>query len=166
MTALPPRTTWEYSLSAAEELVTWHLAHSQEPPPDGRETTVLLAAAVHALAAGAGLSGPQVASLLLAAPAGQDSVLNTLQGHVLSALQDSPADALGSSEREQLLAAYGTGEFTAVQEAAQRVLHHHVQDADGHGQPHPTIRDRAHSMADARHQQLLKDLARVQVEPW
>jgi hypothetical protein len=65
-----------------------------------------------------------------------------------------------------LLAAYGTGEFTAVQEAARRVLHHHVQEAAGQGQPHPTIRDRAPVMAGACRRQLLKDLERVEGEQW
>ncbi|MEU8976463.1 hypothetical protein AB0D11_46215 [Streptomyces monashensis] len=135
-----PRTTWEYSLSAAGELVGWHLPlDDEEPEPDARETAVLLAAAVVALAADAGVSGPQVAALPLAAPAGQTSLLTTLHDHALPAPQACPADGLGSGERAQLLAVYGTPQWSA----AQTVAEHHVQDSAGHGCPHPTISDRA-----------------------
>ncbi|WP_225102850.1 hypothetical protein [Streptomyces sp. CoH27] len=47
---------------------------------------MLLAAAVYALAADAGVNGPQVATLPLASPAGQTGLLTTLHDHVLSAL--------------------------------------------------------------------------------
>ncbi|MEU6512168.1 hypothetical protein [Streptomyces sp. NPDC046942] len=83
-----PRTTWEYSLSAAGELVGWYLPQDDgEPQPAARETAVLLAAAVYALAADAGVNGAQVATLPLASPAGQTGLLTTLHDHVLSALQ-------------------------------------------------------------------------------
>ncbi|WEP00690.1 hypothetical protein A6P39_044055 (plasmid) [Streptomyces sp. FXJ1.172] len=127
---------------------------------------MLLAAAVHALAADAGVGGAQIASLPLAASAGQDSLLTTLDTHPLSALQACPADELGGGEREQLLAAYGTTQWSAVQAAARTVVEHHVQDAAGHGCPYPSVSDRAFAMAAARREQLLDDLDAVAVEPW
>ncbi|MEW2498496.1 hypothetical protein AB0942_33940 [Streptomyces nodosus] len=161
-----PCTTWEFSVSAAEELVVWHLDLGREPQPMGRETIVLLAAAVHALATTSALAGPEVASLPLAAPAGQDGLLGMLRDHALSALQSSPAEVLAGVEREQLLAAYGTEQWADMLTAAQAVLHHHVQDAAGEGCPHPTIRDRAPAMARARRQRMLTDLEGIEGEQW
>ncbi|MFJ5036023.1 hypothetical protein ACIQB5_50565 [Streptomyces sp. NPDC088560] len=127
---------------------------------------MLLAAAVHALAADAGVNGPQVAALPLTSPAGQTSLLTTLHDHALSALQSCPADELGSGERAQLLAAYGTLQWAAVQTAARTVVEHHVRDAADHGCPHLTIRDRASAMAATRREQLLDNLDAAVTESW
>jgi hypothetical protein len=119
-----PRTTWQYILSVAGELVGWHLPQGQERQPPVREAAVLLAAAVHALAADAGVNGPQVAALPLTSPAGQTGLLTTLHDHALCALQACPGGELGSGEREQLLSAYGTPRWRAVRPAAQTVVEH------------------------------------------
>ncbi len=162
-----PGSTWEFSLSAAEELLLWHLASGDAPPVDQqRRTVVLVAAAVHAVAAGAGLSGQQVADVLLAAPAGSADVLGTLRDYALSALEAAPVGELGGGEREELLAAYGTGRWQGEHNAALGAVDHHVQDAAGAGQPYPTVRDRAAVMARARRERMLAGLADAEVEPW
>jgi hypothetical protein len=118
---------------------------------------VLLAAAVHALAADAGMNGPQVAALPLTSPVRQTSLLTTPYDHALSALQACPFGELGSGEREQLVSVYGTPRWPAVRAAAQTVVEHHFQDAVDHGCPHSTISDRASAMAAARREQIDRD---------
>ncbi len=169
-----PGTTWEFSLSAAEELVLWHLASGDVPSVvRQRRTTVLVAAAVHAVAADAGLSGQQVADVPLVAAVGQASVLTTLRDYALSALEAAPVGELGNGDREELLAAYGTGGWGDVQTAALEVVDHHVLDAVGVGRPYPSIRDRAAAMARtvaevarARRKRMHDDLADAEVEQW
>jgi hypothetical protein len=155
-----PRTTWEHCLSAGDELAAWHLAESSEPVDVLREqrlVVVLLAVAMHDLAAAAGLTRASIAEVRLTAPDGQDSVLGTVRHHALSVLQSCPAtEVLGAGEREQLAAAYGTGAFSAVQAAVEKVLLHHAQAADEEGQPHPTCHDRAPAMAHAHRAALLR----------
>ncbi|MGW5233027.1 hypothetical protein ACWEQU_12155 [Streptomyces nodosus] len=155
----------------------WHFDLGREPQLVGREAIVLLAVAVHVLATTSALAGPEVASLPLAAPAGQDGLLGMLRDHALSALQWSPAEVLAGVEREQLLAVYGTEQWADMLTAAQAVLHHHVQDcrqsflhhhvqdAAGEGCAHPTIRDRAPAMARARRQRMLTALEGIE-EQW
>jgi hypothetical protein len=146
-----PRTTWEYCLSAADELVLWHLnetggtaaVRALQP-----EVVVLLAAAAHSAAETAALSGPQIAQVQLTAPDGQASMLATVHWHALSVLQACPAtDRLGERQRTQLIDAYGTAAFTAVQDAAEEVLQRGVADEEP---MHPTVADRAAVVAKAR----------------
>lgn len=47
----PPRTTWEYCLSAAEELVLWHMRQGEDVPEADRPRVVtLIGAAAYGLA--------------------------------------------------------------------------------------------------------------------
>jgi hypothetical protein len=161
MTDAPaPRTTWEYCLSAADELVLWHLRQGAEIPAASRaQAVVVIGSAAYALASSISLEGPRIVGLPLTGPAGQPtSVHGVLRHHALSALQACPDDELGASEREQLLASYGTDPFDLVMDAAVDVITHHARSSKEAGQPHPTIRDRAPAMAHA-----LSDVVRVDV---
>ncbi|MEU6353163.1 hypothetical protein ABZ896_28205 [Streptomyces sp. NPDC047072] len=149
----PPRTTWEYCLSAADELVLWHMRQGRDVPETDRPRVVtLIGAAAYGLASSISLDGPDIAGLPLTGPdeSRSASVRGVLQHHALTALQTSPYEVLGAAEREQLLAAYGTSAFDLARETAVAVITHHAQSSGQSGQPHPTIRDRAPEMAGIR----------------
>ncbi|WP_413804202.1 hypothetical protein [Streptomyces sp. OE57] len=157
-----PQTTWEHCLSAADELVLWHLRQGEDIPEADRPRVVtLIGAATYGLASSICLEGPEVAGLPLTGPdeSRSASVRGVLQHHALVALQTCPFEVLGAAEREQLLAAYGSRTFDFARETAVAVINHHARAAGETGQPHPTIRDRAPAMADAR-----AAAARVDVE--
>ncbi|WP_331720287.1 hypothetical protein OG985_50130 (plasmid) [Streptomyces sp. NBC_00289] len=148
----PPRTTWEYCLSAADELVLWHMRQGEDVPEADRPRVVtLIGAAAYGLASSISLDGPDVAGLPLTGPdeSRSVSVRGVLQHHALRALQTSPYEVLGAAEREQLLAAYGSPVFDLARETAVAVITHHARSSGQTGQPHPTIRDRAPAMAGA-----------------
>ncbi|MEU8972176.1 hypothetical protein AB0D11_23360 [Streptomyces monashensis] len=71
---------------------------------------------------------PQTAALPLVAPAGQESVLTTLDADALSALQACHAGELGAGEREQWFAAYGTPQWPAARTAALTSVEQHVAE--------------------------------------
>ncbi|KOG26343.1 hypothetical protein ADK35_04510 [Streptomyces viridochromogenes] len=149
----PPRTTWEYCLSAADELVLWHMRQGGDVPEADRPRVVtLIGAAAYGLASSISLEGADVVGLPLTGPdeSRSASVRGVLQHHALAALQTCPYEALGAAEREQLLAAYGSHTFDLARETAIAVITHHARSSSQTGQPHPTIRDRAPAMADAR----------------
>jgi len=102
---------------------------------------VLVAAAVHDLATAAGLIGPQAVGLQLTADDGQASVVGS------ATTRCRLCKDLGAVEREQLVAGYGTDDFTAVQAAAEEVLLRHTAVAGDDGQAHPTYADQALRMA-------------------
>jgi hypothetical protein len=158
----PPQTTWEYCLSAADELVLWHLRQGESiSAADRPQVVVLIGAAAYGLASSISVDGPQIAGLPLTGPdeGRSASVRGVMQHHALSALQTCPDDALGATEREELLTSYGSEPFELARQEAVSVVTHHARHSGETGQPHPTIRDRAPSMARAR-----ADNARVDVE--
>ncbi len=122
---------------------------------------MLIGAAAYGLASSISLEGPAVAGLPLTGPdeGRSASVRGVLQHHALSALQTCPDDALGATEREELLTSYGSEPFELARQEAVSVLAHHARLSGETGLPHPTIRDRAPSMARAR-----EDTGRVDVE--
>lgn len=149
----PPRTTWEYCLSAADELVLWHMRQGEDVPEAERPRVVtLIGAAAYGLASSISLDGPDVAGLPLTGPdeSRSASLRGVLQHHALRALQTSPYEVMGAAEREQLLAAYGSPAFDLARETAVAVISHHARSSGQTGQPHPTIRDRAPAMAGTR----------------
>lgn len=149
----PPRTTWEYCLSAADELVLWHMRQGESVPEADRPRVVtLIGAAVYGLASSISLEGPDVAGLPLTGPdeSRSVSVRGVLQHHALLALQRCPFEVLGAAEREQMLAAYGSRTFDVARETAVAVITHHARSSGQTGQPHPTIRDRAPAMVGVR----------------
>ncbi|MGW0493540.1 hypothetical protein [Streptomyces olivaceus] len=149
----PPQSTWEYCLSAADELVLWHGRQGGSiREADRPRVVVLIGAAAYGLASSISVDGPDVAGLPLTGPdeSRSVSVRGVLQHHALRALQTSPYDVLGAAEREQLLAAYGTPVFDLAREAAIEVITHHARSSEATGQPHPTIRDRAPAMVGGR----------------
>ncbi|WP_031045626.1 hypothetical protein [Streptomyces sp. NRRL F-5650] len=149
----PPRTTWEYCLSAADELVLWHMRQGGNVPEAERPRVVtLIGAAAYGLASSISLDGPDIAGLPLTGPdeSSSASLRGVLQHHALRALQRSPYEVLGAAEREQLLAAYGNPAFDIAREAAVAVITHHARSSAETGQPHPTIRDRAPAMVGTR----------------
>jgi hypothetical protein len=158
----PPQNTWEYCLSAADELVLWHLRQGADlSAADRPQVVVLIGAAAHGLASSISLDGPEIAGLPLTGPdeGRSASVRGVLQHHALSALQTCPDDALGASEREELLTLYGSEPFELARQVAVSVVTHHARLSGETGQPHPTIRDRAPSMARVR-----AETARVDVD--
>ncbi|MFD4528444.1 hypothetical protein ACFWP7_31900 [Streptomyces sp. NPDC058470] len=148
----PPQTTWEYCLSAADELVLWHMRQGKDVPEVDRPRVVtLIGAAAYGLASSISLEGPAVAGLPLTGPdeSRSASVRGVLQHHALAALQTCPYEVLGAAEREQLLATYGSEPFELAREMAIEVITHHTRSSGEMGQAHPTIRDRAPAMAGA-----------------
>lgn len=144
-----PQTTWEYCLSAADELVLWHVQQGGNVPVTERPRVVtLIGAAAYGLAASLSMEVHEIADLPLTGPDDADSrsrsMLGVLQHHAQAALQTGPYEDMGAEERKQLLAAYGSPAFDSVRETAIAVIVHHAQSA---GRPHPTIEDRAPAMA-------------------
>lgn len=142
--ALPsPRTTWEYCLSAADELVLWHIREGGAVPEAARPRVVtLMGAAVYGLATSISLSGPGIADLPLTGSGGSSaSIRGVLRYHALAALQRCPFDVRGAAEREELLAAYGSDTFVSARDTAITVIDHLVRAAGQAGHLCPTIRD-------------------------
>jgi len=143
--ALEPGTTWEYCLSAADELVLWHLQQGEilEAESERPYVVVLIAAATYALASSISLEGSQIARLALGSSEGSGGVLGVVRYRSPAALRTWPEDSLGSVEADDLIAGQDGVFFTSVRAAAEAVLTHHVRAAVEAGQPRPTILDRA-----------------------
>lgn len=122
-----PETSWEFAVSAADQLVLWCADGSPElgEDPLRTRTVVLLAAALHDRAQDAGLEGPSVIAVPLA------RVLDALKRHAASALEACPAPAgAGGEVRDWLLARYATADFDQVARAAQDVVEQHLAAHD------------------------------------
>lgn len=125
-----PEGPWEYALSAADELVMWHLdtAEARDDRADDvaarhTQVVVLLAAALYDRGVAAGLAGADLARVELGLVSG------ALEHHAASIIEAAPATAgLGGEQREQLLAGYGTPAFDDVRTAGLRVLAGHTRD--------------------------------------
>jgi len=143
--ALEPGTTWEYCLSAADELVLWHLQQGEnlEAESERPSVVVLIAAATYALSSSISLEGSQIAHLALGSPGGAGGILGVVRHRPLAALRGWPADAMGRAETDTLIAERDSDSFEAVRSAAESVITHHVRSAAEAGRPHPTILDRA-----------------------
>ncbi|WP_449479311.1 hypothetical protein [Streptomyces abikoensis] len=125
----PPRTTWEYAVSAADRLVLWH-ADNGAPrvgeDPLRLQTVVMLAAAVHRWASDAQQDGVEVASAPLTA------LVKLLRERALETLEECPAPAgCGGEERAQLLDQGDVAAFEAVRQTALEAVQHHLDDAVG-----------------------------------
>ncbi|MGP3983621.1 hypothetical protein [Streptomyces sp. KR80] len=148
-----PTMDWEYALSAADELVLWHLATDTE---EGQaravrecqaHVVVLVAAAVHDRAVATGLVGAGIAQVELA------EVLQGLRHHAASLLEAAPATAgLGAEQREELLADYDSDAFAVVRAAGERVVARHMADGG------TTLAGRAAAMAAERRARRLRQL--------
>ncbi|WKK27848.1 hypothetical protein QZH56_36985 (plasmid) [Streptomyces olivoreticuli] len=143
----PPRTTWEFAVSAADTLVLWH-AKDGDPrageEPLRLQTVVLLAAAIYQWAGDENQDGAAVAGVPLKVLA------DVLRGRASEALNKCPAPVgSGAKERAYLLDAHGTASFETVRRTALEVVLHHLDDAASV----VTIADRrrAFQEADMRH---------------
>ena len=151
-----PESTWEYCLSAADELVAWHLA--QDAPASVTtdlhpHVVLLLAAAIHARATEARLQGPAVADVALDGPGG---VVDLVIRDARTVLRAAPARP-GEAQREQLLDS-PAALLPTVQVAAAFVLLHHAATAGAVG---ATIRERATAMSAARRRQQVRAVADI-----
>ncbi|MFJ4672723.1 hypothetical protein [Kitasatospora purpeofusca] len=124
-----PRTTWEYCLSAADELT-----RIQAPADAARhaQTVVLLACVIAAGADGAGLTGTQVADLPMDGTGGALDMLQVAARLSVRAAEAPPG--LGGEQRAELLAA-DREDFAAVQALAEDVLRVHLAAAPPGGVP-------------------------------
>ncbi|MCF3105374.1 hypothetical protein IPZ58_27840 [Streptomyces roseoverticillatus] len=121
-----PRTTWEYAVSAADQLVLWHADSNPGigKQPLRHQAVVLLGAAIYQWASDERQHGPGVAD----APLGL--LINLLRDQAVSALERCPATAdCGAEERALLVHAYGGPAFDVVQHTALDVVQHHLNDA-------------------------------------
>lgn len=106
-----PATTWEYAVSAADQLLLWGADSTSAGlrQPVRVQAVVLLAAAVTDQARARHLEGTAVTDVSL-----QD-LERTVRHHAASLLEACAAPAgTGGEEAEQLLAAYGNSGFEAV----------------------------------------------------
>ncbi|MDH6107826.1 hypothetical protein P3T36_006438 [Kitasatospora sp. MAP12-15] len=88
--------------------------------------------------------------------------LETVRRQALSALQGCAATArFGEDEQQQLLNAFGTLVFTAVQDGAEDVLVDHIADS---ARPGPSTADRAPVLARAHRARALRALHAAR--PW
>lgn len=148
-----PVTTWEYAVSAADQLLLWHADTAPDllREPLRTRTVVLVAAAVADTARVREMAGAAVTGVPL------DAAAACVQLHAASALEGCSAPArAGAEEVGLLLAAYGTREFEAVQKTALEVLEHHIQDAGGGP---VTIADRREALQQAARRRHLEALA-------
>ncbi|WP_424893463.1 hypothetical protein [Streptomyces sp. XH2] len=123
----PPRTTWEYAVSAADRLLLWHAENGHQDAgeePLRLQTVVVLAAAIHWWASDAQQDGPAVASAPLTVLAG------LLREHALQLLRECPAPAgCGGEQRTRLLDSGET--FEHARRTALATVQHHLDDATG-----------------------------------
>ncbi|WP_424893251.1 hypothetical protein [Streptomyces sp. XH2] len=136
--ARTPRTTWEYAVSAADQMVLWHADASpgMSGEPLRTQAVVLLAASISQWAATAGREGPEI----IGAPL--EALSQSLRECPVSALRECPAvESCGAAERAHLLDAHGGPVFAAVQHATLDVLRHHLRDSSTTGSA-VTIADR------------------------
>ncbi|MGK5548659.1 hypothetical protein ACSNOH_28585 [Streptomyces sp. URMC 127] len=125
-TGRAPQTTWEYAVSAADQLALWHADSNPGigEQPLRHQTVVLLGAAIYQWASNEGADGPGV----IDAPLG--ALINVLRDHAIRALERCPAPAdSGAEERTLLVYAYGGPAFDVVQHTALDVVQHHLNDA-------------------------------------
>ncbi|MHA6758352.1 hypothetical protein [Streptacidiphilus sp. PAMC 29251] len=142
----PTGQTWGLCLTAADQLVSWHLDHDEQSAgvlgAQRPHVVVLLASAIHSRAGFARLSDGQIADVALGDGYGA-GVMGTVCEYPLSALESAPAAGPGQGERRQLLDSFGTHAFAAVQHAARTVVAHHIIDS---GRPDPTLGERGEVM--------------------
>ncbi|MFI1798969.1 hypothetical protein ACH427_16710 [Streptomyces sp. NPDC020379] len=123
----PPRTTWEYAVSAADRLLLWHAENGHQDAGEESlrlQTAVVLAAAIHRWASDAQQDGPAVASAPLTVLA------ELLREHALQLLQECPAPAdCGGEERARLLDSDEA--FEHARRTAVATVQHHLDDATG-----------------------------------
>ena len=147
-----PATTWEYAVSAADQLLLWHAdsVPSVLREPLRTHAVVLMAAAVVDTARAHGVT---VTGVPL------NAVTECAWLHAASALEgcDAPA-GMGGKEVALLLEEYGGGEFEAVQRVARDVLGHHLEEAGGGP---VTIADRVPELRRADRARRLRALADV-----
>ncbi|MFB7552626.1 hypothetical protein [Streptomyces sp. NPDC056154] len=137
-----PTTTWEYAVSAADQLVLWHARNNPGllHEPLRTRIVVLLAACVTDRARTAHLDGPDIIDVALT------DVLTALNHYPVSSLESSGAPAgTGGEAAADLLRAYGTSEFDEVRRAGRETLTRHLAD----GGPHARIADRRQALRES-----------------
>lgn len=152
-----PSTTWEFAVSAADQLVLWSAdgAPAVAGEPLRTRTVVLLAAAVYDQAREARLEDAEVASVPLA------RVYDALRQPASSLLEACPAPAgIGGEERDWLLAQYGTDAAGQVTQAAQDAVNRHLAAAGTNNDV--TIADRRPALREAARRRQRETLAALE----
>ncbi|MFD8597554.1 hypothetical protein ACFV1L_21385 [Kitasatospora sp. NPDC059646] len=137
-----PRTTWEYCLSAADELAC---IRSWPDTGQQRQVVVVLAAVLAGGADAAGLTGARIADLPMDGIGGALDLLQVAKRLAVRAVQPPPG--LGAQECAELLEADHES-YAEIQALAEDVLRRHL-DAAPPGAV-PTVRECAREAAGTR----------------